>query len=68
MLMERAAMDLNDRSAWFGYVGDRKSMAVTARFGYERTDHPYIIVKWFRKLPRIRQKALLDKIVAIGPF
>jgi hypothetical protein len=68
MLMETAAKDLNDRSAWFGYVGDRKSMAVTLRSGYERTAHPYIIVKWFRRLPELEQQALLEKIAAIGPF
>jgi len=68
MLIEHAAGELNDCSAWFAYVGDRKSMAVTLRSGYERTGHPYIIARWFKPLSVVEKQAMIDRIAAIGAF
>ena len=68
MMMQTAEKELNDCKAWFGYVGDSKSMAVTLRAGYERTHHRYVIVKWFADLPEEERRSLVESIIAIGPF
>jgi hypothetical protein len=68
MLLEAAAAELNDASAWFGYCGDAKSWLVSARIGYVRTRHPHLIVKWCRDLPESARDELEAKIAAIGPF
>jgi hypothetical protein len=68
MMMARAAAELNDAAAWFGYCGDAKAMAVDLRAGYVRTPHPYLIVKWFRDLPDTERQRLIASIAEIGPF
>lgn len=68
MMMAKAAQELTDCVAWFGYCGDPKSLAVTLRAGYLKTEHPYIIVKWFQTLASSQRKALVDSIASIGPF
>jgi hypothetical protein len=68
MLMEKAATELNDGSAWFGFCGDAKALAVDLRAGYELTDHRYLIVKWFKPLPEPERRRLIDSIARIGPF
>lgn len=68
MLLDQAAVELNDCGALFGYVGDRKSMAVSLRSGYERTDHPYIIAKWLRPLTPGEKRSMVERIAAIGAF
>lgn len=68
MMMETAARSLTDCSAWFGYCGDAKAMAVDLRAGYVPTRHAHLIVKWFRELPEREREALVDSIAAIGPF
>jgi hypothetical protein len=67
-MMERAALQLNDRVAWFGYCGDRKASIVDARAGCLPTRHKFLIVKWFADLPESERRALVDKLAAIGPF
>jgi hypothetical protein len=68
LVMEAAANSLNDADAWFGYCGDKKAYAVDMRVGYRPTRHPFLIVKWFRDLPRNRQEELEDQIALLGPF
>ena len=68
IVMETAATKLTDCAAWFGYVGDAKSMRVVLRVGYIRTEHQYLIVKWMRSLSASEQKARIDDITKIGPF
>jgi len=68
MIMEKAARDLNDCVAWFGYCGDKRAAIVDARVGYLPTRFKYLIVKWFSDLPADQKRALEDKIGAIGPF
>ena len=68
MMMEQAARELTDCTAWFGYCGDAKALAVDLRAGYVQTDHPYVIVKWFREIPPEDRKRLIDSIIAIGAF
>ena len=68
IMMETAARELNDCSAWFGYVGDKMSSIVTARAGYQKTRYKYLIVKWFKDLPEEQKRALEESIDRIGPF
>jgi hypothetical protein len=68
MVMEQAARELADCTAWFGYCGDAKALAVDLRVGYVRTRHEHLIVKWFRELPEAQRRRLIDEIAAIGPF
>ena len=68
IMMETAATQLTDCAAWFGYVGDSKSMQVVLRVGYMRTDHPYLIAKWMRTMPASEMQGWIDEITRIGPF
>lgn len=68
LVMETAARQLNDCTAWFGYCGDKKSHIVTMRVGYRPTSRKYLIVKWFRDIPLGEQQALEAVVGAIGPF
>ena len=68
MMMDEAAKRLDDCTAWFGYCGDGRALAVDLRAGYEETDSKYVIVKWFRRPSPEEQRKLIEKIVAIGPF
>ena len=68
IMMETAATELTDCAAWFGYVGDAKSMRVVLRVGYVRTAHQYLIVKWMRSLRETKKQAWIDDVTRIGPF
>jgi len=59
---------LTDAKALFGYVGDKKSMAVSLRCGYERTEHPHLIVNWVQDLDPEDKARLVGAVAAIGPF
>jgi hypothetical protein len=67
-IIEFAARELTDCAAWFGYCGDKKSMLVNVRVGYEPTHYKYLIVKWFANLADDARRRLIDKIGSIGPF
>ena len=49
MMIEVAAKELDDCAAWFAHVGDRQSLKVCIRCGYEATTREYVLVKWFRE-------------------
>ncbi|MBC8008043.1 MAG: hypothetical protein H7X76_08370 [Prolixibacteraceae bacterium] len=68
IMMETAAKQLTDCAAWFGYVGDAKSMRVVLRVGYIRTAHRYLIVKWMRTLPAFEMQMWIEDVSRIGPF
>jgi hypothetical protein len=68
MMMQAAAARLNDCTAWFGFVGDKKALAADLRAGYQLTNHDKLIVKWFAPIPEDERGALIDSIAAIGPF
>jgi hypothetical protein len=68
MMMATAARELTDCTAWFGYCGDAKALAVDLRAGYQPTRHKYIIVKWFSPVDSVREAELIDSIARIGPF
>ena len=68
IVMETAAATLTDCDAWFGYVGDSKSMQVVLRVGYVRTEHQHLVVKWMRALPTSARQSWIDDATRIGPF
>jgi hypothetical protein len=68
IMIEGAARELTDCVAWFGYCGDKKSFIVNSRVGYERTNHKYLIVKWFADIDEDARQRLIDSIGSIGPF
>ena len=68
LVMEQAARDLDDCTAWFGYCGDARALAVDLRVGYVTTPHKHVIVKWFRDVGEDEKRRLIDRIAAIGPF
>jgi hypothetical protein len=67
-IMEVAATELDDCAAWFGYIGDKRSLKVCMRCGYERTHREYLVVRWFRERSPARKAALLERVAALGPF
>jgi len=68
IVLEVSRRALTDAKALFGYVGDRKSMAVSLRCGYERTAHPHLIVNWTQALAPDEKARLIAAVAAIGPF
>ena len=68
IILEVSRRALTDAKALFGYVGDSRSMAVSLRCGYQRTEHPHLIVNWVQD-PGAEEKAhLIRTVAAIGPF
>jgi hypothetical protein len=68
LIMESAARELTDCTAWFGYCGDKKALIVDLRVGYQPTHYQYLIVKWFAEIPEDAKLRLIDTIASIGPF
>jgi hypothetical protein len=68
LIMEAAAKELDDRTAWFAYVGDAQSLKVCTRCGYEATNRKYVIAKWFRECSQEDKSALIERVAALGPF
>lgn len=68
LVMEQAARELTDCTAWFGFCGDAKALAVDLRVGYIPTEHRHLIVKWFKEVPVEKRRRLIESIAAIGPF
>ncbi len=68
LVMEQAARELTDCTAWFGYCGDAKALAVDLRVGYVTTPHKHVIVKWFKEVPESEKRRLIDEIAKIGAF
>ena len=55
-------------AAFFGYVGDARSMEVNLAAGFQSTDHPHLIINPRDGLPDLHVKALTAKVLALGPF
>jgi hypothetical protein len=68
IMMNSAAVELNDCPAWFGYVGDKKSYLVCSRAGFVPTGRKYLIVKWFDDPIDTERNRLIDMVAQIGPF
>lgn len=54
--------------ATFGHCGDARSWSVLSQCGYQRLDHPYLIVRWNRELAAEPRRALLASVAALGEF
>ena len=55
--------------ATFSYCGDARAMAVVDHVGYERLDHPYLIVCWHQKPADDEVVSdMIERMKAIGPF
>jgi len=58
-----------DRSiATFGHCGDARSWSVLERCGYQRLDHPYLVVRWNREPTGAERAELIARIEALGEF
>jgi hypothetical protein len=58
----------DDCDAFFGHCGDARALEVALAAGFERTDHPPVIVHWHKPLHEVFRRALMAKVVALGPF
>lgn len=52
----------------FGHCGDERSWSVLSRCGYQRLDHPYLIVRWNRALGDAERSDLIASVAALGEF
>lgn len=68
LLLRESLAKLTHAPAIFGYVGDKQAKAVDLRAGFQRTEHPYVMVVWNRALPEAEKAAWLAKVIAVGPF
>ncbi|MEE9412657.1 MAG: hypothetical protein V3V22_06345 [Methylococcales bacterium] len=59
---------LTDTKAIWGYVGDTKAEKVDLRVGFVHTTIKPIMVCWKQDLSQQEKDALLEQILAIGPF
>ena len=58
-----------DRSiATFGHCGDERSWTVLSQCGYQRLDHPHLIVRWNREPVPTARSELIRKVDALGEF
>lgn len=58
----------DDCDAFFGHCGDPRALEVALGAGFIKTDTPPIIVNWHKPLPDVFKRALMAKVVALGPF
>ncbi len=52
----------------FGHCGDARSWSVLAQCGYQRLDHPYLIVRWNHRLVADEEAELVASVAALGEF
>ena len=52
----------------FGYCGDERSWSILSQCGYQRLDHPHLIVRWNREPAPAARSALIHKVEALGEF
>jgi len=58
----------DDCDAFFGHCGDPRALVVAQAAGFVKTEHPPIIVNWHKPMHEVFRRALLAKVVALGPF
>jgi len=58
----------DDCDAFFGHCGDKRALEVTQAAGFVKTEHPPVIVHWHKPMHENFRRALLAKVVALGPF
>lgn len=55
--------------ATFGYCGDARAWEVFDQVGYQRLDHPHLIVHWHQKpMDEATVVEMVERMKAIGPF
>lgn len=54
--------------AFFGYCGDPRAYEVDMQAGFVPTVHDKLIARWHKPLDEVRQRCLVAKAHAIGPF
>ncbi|MBS0439734.1 MAG: hypothetical protein JSS33_10025 [Proteobacteria bacterium] len=54
--------------AFFGHCGNPRALEVALAAGFIKTGHEPIIVNWHKPLHETFKRALLAKVVALGPF
>jgi hypothetical protein len=54
--------------AFFGLVGDPRSMAVNLQAGFEPTGHDKLIAHWHRPLGEARKAELVERVRGFGAF
>ena len=58
----------DDCDAFFGHCGDARALEVAQAAGFVKTDVAPIIVNWHKPMHEVFKRALLAKVVALGPF
>lgn len=57
-----------DKPATFACCGDERSWAVVQKLGYERTQYPYLIVRWHNRPEEQEALAMIDQVHRLGLF
>lgn len=57
-----------DCEAFFGYAADERALEVDLAAGFEHTPHEHLIAHFHRPLSARRQRRLIRRIHALGPF
>jgi len=57
-----------DKPGTFGYCGDARAWEVFDQVGYERLDHPHLIVRWHNRPGSERIADLIAEISKLGAF
>jgi hypothetical protein len=57
-----------DKPGTFGYCGDARAWEVFDQVGYERLDHPHLIVRWHNKPDPDTAAAMIARMEKLGPF
>ena len=68
LLLRYSFSKLGNTKAIWGYVGDKRAEKVDLRVGFIHTEVDYIMVYWKQDLSQQEKQALLEKIIAVGPF
>lgn len=58
----------NNCDAFFGHCGNPRALEVALAAGFVKTDHTPIIVNWHKPMHAVFQRALVAKVIALGPF
>lgn len=57
-----------DKPGTFGYCGDARAWEVFDQVGYERLDHPHLIVRWHNRPGPEKAAELIAEMSDLGPF
>lgn len=57
-----------DKPGTFGYCGDARAWEVFDQIGYERLDHPHLIVRWHNRPGPEKAAELIAEMSSLGPF